>query len=237
MNLLIIKNSNSQERSSPLVAVSSGYKTLEDAPVAGWVLCSSPELSDYSCLGYSGIYKVLGEPHCSPVVDKDHPGLLPYTALWQSWGQGGQTGCWGSPTTASQPHFLSCVKGTLDNRLSWLHYSMQPLNLAASTLQCWGASMTFPPPLAQLGLDSLAHNPLEMLSSPGRVQGRQSPLPLVRAPSPLGRLQILLWRQIIFAKPLPQPQQHPFNRQRDAKSNHLVWSSGKLDKEKLSPVY
>ncbi|CAM9273515.1 unnamed protein product, partial [Bubo scandiacus] len=35
MNVLIIKNSNSQERSSPLVAVSSDYKTLEDAPVAG----------------------------------------------------------------------------------------------------------------------------------------------------------------------------------------------------------
>lgn len=152
MNLLIIKNSNSQERSSPLVAVSSGYKTLEDAPVAGWVLHPSPELSDYSCLGYSGIYKVLGEPHCSPVVDKDHPGLLPYTALWQSWGQGGQTGWWGSPTTASQPHFLSCVKGTLDNRLSWLHCSMQPLNLAASTLQCWGAAMTFPPTTGTAGV-------------------------------------------------------------------------------------
>lgn len=235
MNLLIIKNSNSQERSSPLVAVSLGYKTLDDAPVAGWGLCPSPELTEYSCLGHSGIYKMLSEPHCSPVVDKDHPGLLPYTALWQIWGQRGQTGCWASPT--SQPHFLSCVKGTLDNRLSQLHCSMQPLNLAASTLQCWGAVTTCPPPLAQPGFDSLAHNPLEMLSSPGRGQGRQCLLPLARAPSPLRRLQILFWRQIIFAKPLPQPQQHPFNRQRDAKSNHLVWSSGKLDKEKLSPVY
>ncbi|XP_009637777.2 kelch-like protein 14 [Egretta garzetta] len=35
MNLLMIKNSNSQERSSPLVAVSSDFKTLEDAAVAG----------------------------------------------------------------------------------------------------------------------------------------------------------------------------------------------------------
>lgn len=57
MNLLIIKDSNSQERSSPLLTVSSDYKTMEDAPVAGWGLYPSPERTKYSCLGHSGIYK------------------------------------------------------------------------------------------------------------------------------------------------------------------------------------
>ena len=56
MNLLIIKNGNSQERSSPLAeesaTVNSDYKTLEDAPVAGWGLYPSPELTKYSCLGF-----------------------------------------------------------------------------------------------------------------------------------------------------------------------------------------
>lgn len=86
MNLLIIKNSNSQEKSSPLVAVSSDYKTLGGCS-SGWVrFISIPWTHQVLLFVILWDLEMLGDLHRSPAVGKDHTGLIPYTAPWQSWG-------------------------------------------------------------------------------------------------------------------------------------------------------